>query len=415
MTAVPLSIRPLDHPTGDLLSLEIVERKGLGHPDTICDEIAEQLSLTLSRHYLSECGEVLHHNVDKALLAGGASSPKFGGGEITEPMELFLAGRATVFFQGKEFPVEDLARQVATEWFTKYLPAIDPERDIRVHSLVRPGSADLGHLFTRRSGPVRLSNDTSCGVGYAPLSRLETVVYFVEKELGAAALGRHPAIGKDIKVMGVRQNEHFYLTIACALVSRFVLSLADYLDAKRTIAAIARQTAQEHGVATVSVEVNTADDPAAGSIYLTVTGTSAEAGDDGEAGRGNRINGLIAPFRPMTMESVAGKNPVTHVGKLYNIAASLIAQRLVDEVPGVDEAQCLMVSQIGSPLDKPQIVEISVRSSAHSDVQGEIAATVESELSRLGTIARELTSGILAVGRWPLQELGRRNGSSQPD
>ena len=116
------------------------------------------------------------------------------------------------------------------------------------------------------------------------------------------------------------------------MAKRFVDSPADYFSAKRTIATIARQTAQEHGSTDISVVVNAADDPAAGSLYLTVTGTSAEAGDDGEAGRGNRINGLIVPFRPMTMESVAGKNPVTHVGKLYNIVASLIAQRLVDDV-----------------------------------------------------------------------------------
>ena len=302
-----LCIRRFDHPTGDLLKLEIVERKGLGHPDTICDEIAERLSVALSRLYLSEYGEILHHNVDKALLAGGASSPRFGGGEISRPIELFLAGRATGPFKGKELPLEHLAQQVAVEWFTEHLPSIAARQAVKVHNLVRPGSADLNDLFARRSGRVRLSNDTSCGVGYAPLSRLETIVYTVEKELGAAAQSCHPEIGRDIKVMGIRQGEHIHLTIACALVDRFVRALADYLDAKGKIAAIAVQTAKEHGATKVSVDVNTADDPAAGSIYLTVTGTSAEAGDDGEAGRGNRVNGLIAPFRPMTMESVAGK------------------------------------------------------------------------------------------------------------
>ena len=113
-----LTIRQLAYPSGDLLDLEVVERKGLGHPDTICDEIAEQLSLTLSRLYLAKCGEVLHHNVDKVLLAGGASSPRFGGGAILAPIELFLAGRATASFQGKTLPVEDLAHQVAADWFS---------------------------------------------------------------------------------------------------------------------------------------------------------------------------------------------------------------------------------------------------------------------------------------------------------
>jgi S-adenosylmethionine synthetase len=204
--------------------------------------------------------------------------------------------------------------------------------------------------------------------------------------------------------MGVRQGERVHLTIACALVDRFVLNLSDYQVAKREIAAIARQTAHENGATKVTVEVNAADDLAAGTIYLTVTGTSAEAGDDGEAGRGNRINGLITPFRPMTMESVAGKNAVTHVGKLYNIAASLVAQRLVDEVPNVDEAQCIFASQIGSPLDQPQAVEISLRAS-HERLASkiEIAAIVADELAHLSSIAEELAKGTLAVGRWPLR------------
>lgn len=409
MLAERLSIRRLQQPSGDLLEFEIVERKGLGHPDTICDEIAERLSLALCRLYRSEWGEVLHHNVDKTLLAGGSSSPSFGGGVISRPIDLFLAGRATGSFQGRTLPIRELAHQVAVEWFATHLPTIDAKRNVKVHSFVRPGSDDLNNLFARRSGEVRLSNDTSCGVGYAPLSQLETIVYAVERELGAGTLGRHPEIGRDIKVMGIRRGEHVHLTIACALVDRFILNLADYLGAKRTIAAIADQTARENDAAQVGVEVNAADDPAAGSIYLTVTGTSAEAGDDGEAGRGNRINGLIAPFRLMTMESVAGKNPVTHVGKLYNIAASLIAQRLVDDAPGVTEAHCVIVSQIGNPVDQPQAIQVSVRCpSTRSEPTSEITAIVADELARLGAIAEELANGTLAVGCWPLRQYGRQ-------
>lgn len=404
MLAEPLLIRYFDHPTGDTLDLEIAERKGLGHPDTICDSIVEQLSLGLSRLYLSECGEVLHYNVDKALLAGGASLPRFGGGRISRPMDLFLSGRASSSFQGKSLNIEDLAHQTAIEWFATHLTNIDTAKDIRVHNLIRPGSVDLADLFSRRSGQRSLANDTSCGVGYAPLSRLETLVYEIERRLAAAAQTRHPEIGRDIKVMGVREQEHFHFTIACALVDRFVGNLADYKDAKREIALIARGIAQDHGARQVSVAVNTADDLAAGRIYLTVTGTSAEAGDDGEAGRGNRINGLITPLRPMTMESAAGKNAVTHVGKLYNIAAGLIAQRLVEEVSNIDEAHCMIVSQIGSPLDRPEVVNVSLRCSRGRPVlRNEIDAIVADELAHLGSIAEELAKGTLAIGRWPLR------------
>jgi S-adenosylmethionine synthetase len=75
----------------------------------------------------------------------------------------------------------------------------------------------------------------------------------------------------------------------------------------------------------------------AGDVFLTVTGTSAEASDDGEVGRGNRTNGLITPYRFMTMEAAAGKTPVSHAGKLYNLAADKIAGALVAECASLIE------------------------------------------------------------------------------
>ena len=65
-------------------SVEVVERKGLGHPDTICDLLSEELSRALARYYLDNFGSVLHHNVDKSLLVGGRSLPAFAGGSATD-------------------------------------------------------------------------------------------------------------------------------------------------------------------------------------------------------------------------------------------------------------------------------------------------------------------------------------------
>ncbi len=402
MSRLNLALRELAQPTGDLLDVEIVERKGTGHPDTICDEIAEQLSLALAAEYAARCGVVLHHNVDKALLVGGASAPAFGGGALTAPMELFMAGRATTVIAGEPLPIGAIAQRVATEWFAETLPLVVPGRDLLIHDKVRATSADLGGLFARQGEEARLANDTSCGVGYAPLSRLERIVLAVETGIGAAA-SRMPAIGRDIKVMGVRRGGHVQLTIACALVGRHLRDMQDYLATTQRIAAMAKDIARSHGADDVAVTVNAADDPDAGEIYLTVTGTSAEAGDDGEAGRGNRINGLIAPFRPMTMESVAGKNAVTHVGKLYNIAASLIAQHLVDAVPGVCEAQCLIVSRIGERIDRPEIVEVAMRGwRGGAAAEASVEQIVQEELARLRTIARDLVAGVVTVGNWPL-------------
>src|SRR5690606_39588302 len=79
---------------------EIVERKGLGHPDTLCDAIAERVSVSLSRYYLEHFGAILHHNVDKALICAGSASPRFGGGELLEPIDIFLGGRVTADVKG---------------------------------------------------------------------------------------------------------------------------------------------------------------------------------------------------------------------------------------------------------------------------------------------------------------------------
>jgi S-adenosylmethionine synthetase len=86
-----LIISPLE--TADA-GVEVVERKGLGHPDTICDALAETFSRNLCREYRRRFGEILHHNVDKALLCGGRAAPAFGGGSVLAPITIHLAGRA---------------------------------------------------------------------------------------------------------------------------------------------------------------------------------------------------------------------------------------------------------------------------------------------------------------------------------
>jgi S-adenosylmethionine synthetase len=126
----------------------------------------------------------------------------------------------------------------------------------------------------------------------------------------------------------------------------------------------------------VKVVVNRADDLARGSIYLTVTGTSAEAGDDGEVGRGNRTSGLITPYRVMSAEAAAGKNPLTHVGKLYNVMASRIAAVLVENVAGVTAADCVLVSEIGRPVADPAIVDVAISGLSMSNQLRTIVADV---------------------------------------
>jgi len=353
----------LDSTRTGLLPVEIVERKGVGHPDTICDALAENLSVALSRFYQDRFGFILHHNVDKGLLCGGAARAWFGGGEVHKPIDLMLAGRATEEFSGVKVPLQEIAVESAREWLRQHLRHLDAERQVRIHCMIRPSSADLVDLFERQRGSrVPLANDTSLGVGYAPLDALERAVTEIEAELNSPQVkATHPEIGEDIKVMGVRVGGHTGITVACAFVARHVAGMVEYAEKKDRVRRIALRTARHIAGENVAVHVNSADGASPESIYLTVTGTSAEAGDDGQVGRGNRVNGLITPYRAMSIEATAGKNPVSHVGKLYNVAARRMAQALIAGVPGIEEAACCLVSRIGEPIDEPQALDVKLR------------------------------------------------------
>ena len=352
-----LDVSALDT-TGDII--EVVERKGLGHPDTICDALAETLSQNLCREYRRRFGEIFHHNVDKALLCGGRAKPGFGGGSVLAPITIYLAGRATANVGNEIVKIKDIAIDGSRSWLRRNLHALDAERHVNIHELIEPGSQDLQELFARRNQQdVPLANDTSIGVGFAPMTPLERLVLSVERRINARERDR-PAWGEDIKVMGVRRGDTIRLTIACAMIGQYLTGIDDYLAQKTAIQKIADELSVQHGFTATHVAVNAADDPSAGAIYLTVTGTSAEAGDDGQVGRGNRVNGLITPGRPMSLEAAAGKNPVTHVGKIYNVLARKICETLVTTVPEIAAAQCLMVSQIGSPITSPALVQVKI-------------------------------------------------------
>ena len=404
-TPIVVSSPAAAHP--DSRDVEMVERKGRGHPDSICDALAEAFGVSLTRTYHERCGAILHHNVDKVLLAAGSSAPRFSGGEVTSPLDVYLGGRATQEVDGAVIPVADIAEQTSRAWLRANLHALDAERHVRIHTVVRPGSPALSALVAREQGHRVLANDTSFAVGYAPASRLEQVVLAVEQALTASAtVAAHPVIGEDVKVMGVRRGHQIDLTIACAIVDRHVRGLSDYADATALVTQLAERAALSVHGAHVRVAVNTADDIDTGRIYLTVTGTSAEAGDDGQTGRGNRVGGLITPCRPMTLEAAAGKNVVSHVGKSYSIVAHHMASELVARCPEIAEATCVLVSRIGQPVDTPQIVEVQIqtRHGVALDVVREPAEAIARDcLRQLSELGQRLIqqASIESPAVWP--------------
>jgi S-adenosylmethionine synthetase len=383
-------------------AIEIVERKGLGHPDTICDALAETLSRNLCREYRQRFGTILHHNVDKALLSGGRAAPEFGGGSVLSPINVYLGGRATTEVGSDVLRLREIAVEGSRTWLRANLHALDTERHVRIHDLVQPGSHDLRTLFARRSGAaVPLANDTSIGVGYAPLSPLERLVLAIEKRINGRNRQReHPAWGEDIKVLGARNGAAVRLTVACAVIGRHVRHPDDYFAEKASMERLVRELAVQHGFSTIEVVINSADDRSTESLYLTVTGTSAEAGDDGQVGRGNRVNGLITPGRPMSLEAAAGKNPLTHVGKIYNVLAREISAALIVEVPQISAAQCFMVSHIGAPVTSPALMQVKLQTRDKlpaSQLRSRVEEIVAANLSRVPKLVDEFVAGAIEV------------------
>lgn len=372
------------------MPVEFVERKGKGHPDTLSDKASEELSIALCQYYMEEFGRIYHHNVDKCVLVGGQSKSWFGGGEVSEPIYLMLVGRAAWKIDGKEVPIEKIANDVTHRWIREDLHAFDSSKHMKIATRIRPGSVDLVKNFDLEND-IPLANDTSFGVWYGPNTQLENVVYNVEKELNLPETKvKYPQIGEDIKVMGVRRGERINLTIACAVVSKYVKDENQYRDTVRAIHDISERIAKRYTTLDHAIKVNTADNFERKLYYLTVTGTSAEHGDDGQVGRGNRANGLITPFRPMTLEATAGKNPISHTGKIYNICASTIVSRILKEHSDLDQINCYIVSEIGKPINEPQAINVDLHSQSTPKLRNEVQAIVEEKMKELPKLWKQI-------------------------
>jgi len=418
MTERNVRVEALDRPPVEDQAVEIVERKGIGHPDSICDGVAESVSRALSRAYLDRVGQILHYNTDEAQLVAGSASPKFGGGELTEPIYLLLVGRATSEYEGVTIPTEPIALRAGREYLNEAVPRLDVGTDIVLDVRLGEGSGDLQGVFggnganddgnagsgtadePRGTRPVPMANDTSFGVGHAPLSETERIVLETERRLNGEYASAHPELGPDIKIMGKREDDRIDVTVAAAIIDEFVADIEEYDDAVRGIHGFVRELASDYTDREVAVRVNTADDYESDSVYLTTTGTSAEQGDDGSVGRGNRANGLITPNRSMSMEATSGKNPVNHIGKIYNLLSPHIAETVVGEVDGIRDLRVRLLSQIGQPIDYPQVADVHVvtdRGVAIGDVEAKVREIVDRELAAVTDVTDRVIDGDLAT------------------
>ena len=379
--------------------IEIVERKGVGHPDYICDAVADRISIALSKEYLEKAGTILHHNVDKSLLVAGETEPKFNGGTVKQPILFVLGDRATSEIDGQKIDIGEMATKAAKNWFKKNMRFIDPEKHVKYQVEIKSGAIGLVDIF-KRKGKVLGANDTSAAVGYAPMTRTEKIVLETEKYLNSNGFKqRFPESGEDVKVMAFRNHNDLKMTVSMAFVDRYISNEEDYFKKKAKIHEdINRHVAVNTDFDLVDVQLNTLDvkGRGLGGLYLTVLGTSADSGDSGQVGRGNRVNGLTSLNRPFCSEAASGKNPVSHVGKIYNFLTFKIAQHVYEEISDLEEVYIWLLSKIGSPIDHPAVAAAQVTMKGNNSidkVRHEINNVLDNELENIEKFCMELAEG----------------------
>jgi len=366
--------------------IEIVERKGKGHPDYIADNLAEAFSRALSKYYIDHFGTILHHNVDKLEVVGGKVNVEFGGGKFLKPIIIFFSGRATTNIGTENVPLEEIAEDSAKKFIKENYRFINPDDKKQIKFMVetKSGSIDLVDVYNRKDalkyGKI-FANDTSIGIGYAPHTITENIVKELEMYLNSKKFKeRYPYSGEDVKVMGTRIDKKLNLTVAMGFVSRFIDNENTYWEYKAKMMDEIKKFVEEKISGTElsldekgidlgengnnGIYLNTGDvkrKNGKGNIYLTLTGISAEQGDDGAVGRGNRVNGIIPFQRPLSMEAVAGKNPVNHIGKIYNVMAFRIADKIYENLgEEIKQVEIKLLSQIGTPITEPYIAYASI-------------------------------------------------------
>jgi S-adenosylmethionine synthetase len=362
-----------------------------------------EVSVALSKEYIKRFGSVLHHNIDKGLLAAGEVRRNFGGGEVKRPMLMIFGDRATYDVDGDAVPIDEIAVSTAKKWFKRNLRFVDPDRHVRYQVELARGSEALRDIFNRK-GKFYGANDTSAAVGYAPFTDTERIVLDTERYINSPSFKKgFPETGEDVKIMGSREGKDLNLTIALAFVDRLIENENQYFQRKsEVIEDVTRFVKSRVKFDEVNIDINTLDKKGRGmgGIYLTVLGTSADDGDGGQVGRGNRVNGVIPLNRPTCSEAAAGKNPVSHVGKIYNLLTYEIAQHVHQKVPGVKEVYVWLLSQIGRSIDDPKVAGIELildKGVELKRVSKSAAEIAKSDLNNINDFTKRLTEGKIPV------------------
>lgn len=385
--------------------IEIVERKGLGHPDTIADGIAESISIEYSKYCLENFGAILHHNVDKIMVLGGQCDLEYGRGKLLKPFRVLFGGRMSHGFGNQEIDFKTIQITATKKYFQGILPRLDTDKDLEFHAFTS-SSSRIPYWFSPRTlddlpehkNPH--ANDTATIVGFWPLSALEQMALVSERyfyEFEPKINSRFDFVGGDIKVMALRRGQEIELTLCVPFHADKINNQKEYFEHKSLIESGLQKLLEKRfgNSLSITLKINTQDQKIKNhnddgrDRYLTVVGSALDYGEEGISGRGNRCRGLISSMRPSTVESVYGKNPVYHVGKVYSLIANTIAQQISGHFDC--EATIIITTRNRDPLYSPYNVVVETSKTVDSKIVQKI---IEDQLEKRDWTTRITTEGI---------------------
>lgn len=359
---------------------EVVETKGKGHPDNICDTLAEKISANYSKYCLEHYRVILRHMIDKLSILGGGSKVKFNGGEMIAPIRVLVNGRFTDRYNDEKIDYMKIVDETIKNYFQELFPMINIEKDLLIidntHHNEGPGVIYNNDNTTKnervkffeatsikdasRHNNHNRCNDTSTTVSYYPMSKLEITVLNIEQLLNSDNYKKlKPWVGNDIKVMGIRKERKVEITSCVPLISKYVKDLEDYKNKLNIIKKdIEKEIKKQFKNNEIIVYLNTRDNYEKNDLYMTLTGSAIESGDEGIVGRGNRSRGVIPFSRNFSMEAACGKNPVYHTGKLFTAIGDIISKKIYEKYKVENTVYC--TSKMGDSISKPWNISVEL-------------------------------------------------------
>jgi len=353
-----------DYKDPSLLPVEVVERKGVGHPDSLADALANEVSIAYSRYCLEHFGFILHHNVDKLYIGAGHYKNGFGYFDRLDPIRVCTNGRMSNSFGEELINIEKIQINAIKKYLYGVLPRLSDDDLVIIPNATQ--HTKVSNWFTpisRSDVPDSIeprANDTSFCVAHWPPTPVEMMVYRLERyfweEKNGLAIPKFPEIGQDIKVLAVRRGDYIEATLCVPTISTLTTSYNHYQQILNgyeiALTEIASQIADEYSLK-VSVRINPNQ-----HLYMLGIGSCIECGEEGMVGRGNYINGIISSHSVHTQESWAGKNPVYHTGRVMGYLTAKLA-RVISKALNV-KCTVSVMTKCGDLLFPPHMIDVAV-------------------------------------------------------